>query len=200
MQAITPKTEVSAVNLILRNAGETPVNSLEVEVPLEAAQAQATLAEVSEDVQSRGWYFNTETHLLSPNEDGRIVLPANTLAVQTADDSRGTPVTARGKLLYNLTPYRSGFVFDAPVRLRLTLGLAFGDLPATARRYIALRAARVFEVRENGDPMTNQNASMDEARALAELHAEQLSAEPVSLRQSSDVMAVITQYPTGLLR
>jgi hypothetical protein len=197
MGAITPKTELSAVNLILRNAGETPVNSLSGEVPLEASQARETLIEVSEDVQSRGWYFNTEVYQLSPDNNGNIMLPQNTLSVRSVGASGLIPVTSRGRKLYNMTPLATGPVFTGPMTLELVLGLDYEEMPSVARRYIALRAARVFQYRETGDEMNAQEDTSDETRALTELHAEQLAAEPVSLRQSWNVVDVMSRIPTG---
>lgn len=197
MVAITPKTELNAVNLILRNAGETPVNSLSGEVPLEASQARETLIEVSEDVQSRGWYFNTEVYKLSPDNNGNILLPPNALSVRSEGASRSIPVTVRGRKLYNMTPLATGDVFTGPMVLSIVFGLDFEELPAVARRYITLRAARVFQVRETSDELNAQEDSQDEQRALAELHAEQLAAEPVSLRQSWAVHDVVSRIPSG---
>lgn len=197
MAAITPKTELSAVNLILRNAGETPVNSLSGEVPLEASQARETLIEVSEDVQSRGWYFNTEVYELSPDNNGNILLPPNTLSVRSTGPSRSIPVTQRGRKLYNMTPLATGPVFTGSMTLELVLGLDYEDMPSIARRYIALRAARVFQFRETGDELNTQEDTSDETRALTELHAEQLAAEPVTLRSSWAVNDVLSRRPSG---
>jgi hypothetical protein len=197
MVAITPKTELSAVNLILRNAGETPVNSLSGEIPLEASQARETLIEVSEDVQSKGWFFNTEVFSLSPDNNGNIMLPPNALSVRSTGASRSIPVTTRGRKLYNMTPLASGDTFTGAMTLAIVFGLDFEELPSVARRYIALRAARVFQVREAGDEMNAQEDNQDEQRAMAELHAEQLAAEPVSLRQSWAVQDVVSRIPSG---
>jgi hypothetical protein len=200
MVAITPKNETAAVNLILRNAGETPVNSLSGEVPLEASQARETLVEVSEDVQTKGWYFNTEVYSLTPDNNGHIIIPLNTLSVKGWGTSKGIPVVARGTKLYNLTPLATGPIFTGPMVVELILGLPFEELPATARRYIALRAARVFNMRENGDEMNAREDDVDEQRALADLHAEQLAAQPLSLRQSWGVFDVISGLPRGGVR
>ena len=148
MAVITPKTELKAVNLILRNMGETPVNSLSGTLPIEASQAYDTLIEVSEDVQSRGWFFNREYFRLSPDGDGFIRLPTNTLEVTASGTSRATPVSNRDGRLYNMTPFGSTFTFEGTMELEIIFGLSFENLPANARRYIALRAARVHQGRE----------------------------------------------------
>jgi len=179
-------TELEAVNLILRNMGEAPVNSLS-SPPLDASEALATLQETSFEVQKRGWYFNTEIYRLSPDNNGNIQLPVNTLHVESTGNSKGTRVVSRNGLLYRIKPFDNGPVFEGPMELRLVLGLDFTDLPASARSYIAIRASRVSQVRSVGDQMSAQDDSQDETRAFAELHAEQLAAERLSLKNSVTV-------------
>lgn len=190
MSVITPKTELGAVNLILRNMGEAPVNSLSGVLPLEASQAYDTLVEVSEDVQSRGWYFNREYHRLGPDREGTIYLPQNTLSVLSVEESKGLPVEARDGRLYNMTPFSHGFKFTGSVSLQLVMGLSFENIPSAARLYISLRAARVYQIREQGDTLSSQEDSEEESRALALLMAEQLRKEPVSLASSSTVSSI----------
>ena len=190
MAAITPKTELQAVNLILRNMKEAPVNSLSGTLPLDASKASATLSEVSEDVQSRGWYFNTEYFKLSPDSSGYISLPANTLSVSSCAGSAGIPVEHRSGKLYNMTPFKSSFVFSESMYLELVLGLDFSDLPPNARRYIAIRAARVYQVRQLGDQLSSQEDSQEEQKAYAELLSEQLRKKPVSLNDSYSVAKI----------
>lgn len=197
MVAITPKTELMAVNLILRNMGETPVNSLVGNLPIEASQAFNTLVEVSEEVQTPGWFFNREFHRLVPNASDEILLPANTLAVQGYGYARGSKLTVRNRKLYDQSPFKNTFKFAGAMELELILGLPFEDLPASARLYITLRAARVMQVRDVGDQMNAQEDSEDERRALALLHAEQLAAEPLSLTLSNTVYDITSGLPRG---
>lgn len=199
MVAITPKTELRAVNLILQNMGETPVNTLTGSIPLEASQARDVLREISEDVQARGWYFNREVHSLPANEDGEVLLPSNTLGVRTVGNSRNIQVVQRGARLYNKTPFENTFEFSGSVDVELVLGLPFDELPDSARLYIAIKAARVYQAREQGDDMALQEDSADEQAALAALHAEQLAAEPVSMRESLHVWGIASNTPYGLL-
>ncbi len=188
--ALTAYSELEAVNLILRNMGETSVNSLS-NPPLDASEALATLQEVSREVQKRGWYFNTEILSLSPDNNGHILLPANTIAVESAGVHRFTRVVMRGGKLYRLEPFNNGPVFDGPMHVKLTLGLDFNDLPPSASSYIAHRAARIMQVREVGDQLSTSEDNQDEQRAFAELHAEQLSAEKLSLKTSIHVQDVV---------
>jgi hypothetical protein len=67
------------------------------------------------------------------------------------------------------------FTFTDDVYVDLTLGLAFEDLPETARRYISLRSARQFQDRIEGQ--ASQGDSDDERLAFADLSADQLRVE-----------------------
>ncbi|WP_349434248.1 hypothetical protein [Pararhizobium sp. A13] len=184
--AVNAYTELEAVNLILRNMGEARVNSL-INPPLDAADALGTLQEVSLEVQKRGWYFNTELHRFIPDNTGTIGLPPNTLGVSAVGPDRGLQVVNRGDKLYRIKPYDNGSTFTGPVHVALVLGLEFDELPASARSYIAIRAARVAQVRVVGDQLSGQEDQQDETRALAELQSEQLSTEKLSLKNSLTV-------------
>ena len=194
--AIIPTTELDAVNAILTNLGEPPVNSLTGEIPLDASQALAALNEVSREVQKRGWYFNTEDHIVAPDVSGYLNLPLNCLQAKTIDEDKCTPVVQRNTRLYNMTPFKHGFVFDKSLKCQLVLGLSYTDLPQTAKSYVFLRAARVFQVRQLGDQMNSQDDTTDEKMALVELHAEQLRMAPYSLRDSASMSAALSQIPT----
>lgn len=189
MTAPVAYTELDAVNLILRNMGETPVNSLS-NPPLDASTALETLREVSLEVQKRGWYFNTEIVSLSPDNNGNIQLPANVLAVEAADPYAQYRVVIRNRKLYRIQPKNNGFTFVGPMDIKWTLGLDFPDLPPSASSYIAIRASNSMQVRESGDQMTQQFDQAAEARALSELQADQLMAEKLTLAASQTVYDV----------
>ncbi|TWH35591.1 MULTISPECIES: hypothetical protein [unclassified Aminobacter] len=198
--AITQMTALEAVNLILKNMGEAPVNSLSGALPLEASQAYDTLQEISKAVQTEGWYFNTEYRNLTPDHTKTIYLPSNVLSVKTVGASKPVKVTARGNRLFNITPFANTYAFEGPVSVQMILGLEFEELPASARTYIALRAARVSQVRDVGDEMNLNEDTSDENRALAMLHAEQLAAEPLTLREAEIVNDVTSRLPMNSLR
>lgn len=197
MAAIVPTTQLAAVNLILRNMGEAPVNTLSGNIPLEASIAKDALTTSSEYVQKQGWFFNTEYYELSPDLQGNINLPANTLHVEATGSDEGLKVAKRGaNKLYNMTPFDHGFVWDRSVQLLVVLGLDFEELPVSARLYIAYRAARLMQAVEVGDGLTLDMNNQDEIKALADLQSEQLVAEPLSLTESPDVAASLSKTVT----
>ena len=139
-------TELESVNQMLGHIGEAPVNSLAdtAALPISGSIALTTLREVAKEVQTEEWHFNTvKDHEISPNGDSKIPLPPTTLfvdAVDTTDD-----YVQRGLFLYNRKDRT--FTFTSSVKLDLTEQLDWDDLPEAARRYITLRASRIFQGR-----------------------------------------------------
>ena len=173
----TPITELDAVNIILDNDGEAPVASLDEAGFDEAAGAQAVLEEISRTVQDGGWAFNTDfNRKLSPDLNGDIVLPADTLWVKPTFVDEAMTVVERGRKLYDLL--NNTYTFTQGVHLDICQMLDFAELPSAARYYITLRAARVYQARSTGSGSQNAFTESDEARAQASLKKADLRARP----------------------
>lgn len=196
---VNPLTELEAVNSILKNMGEQPVNSLSGDIPLDAAQALQFLESVSRKTQTRGWYFNTEYYRLSPDGDGYIHLPANTLQVRGSGNDEALQVTNRGGKLYNMTPFQHGFDWTdrSVVELEIVLGLSFDLLPQTAKNYVTLKASQEFQIAELGDEMSAREDDAETIKAWAELEHEQTRKRPYSMRDSYTVSSALPT-PQGL--
>lgn len=171
---ITPTTELEAVNECLENIGQAPVSSISGDLGVDTQIALNFVRKVNRALQSKGWYWNTEKdYPLTPDGNKDILLPANTLSVRSTGKDSHRDVVQRGSRLYDRDNRR--YTFDNPVIVELTLGLAFEDLPESARRLIALRAARVFEDRIEG--AADEGDMEDERMALSDLMADQLRVE-----------------------
>ena len=140
-------TELEAVNTILSAIGEAPVNSLSGTLPIDATQAKNLLTEISREVQAAGWHYNSfYDYTLSRDTDNKIPLADNIMRVDLDINK------------YNVTTYdvikRGGFLFNKKEILCLDQALdakGYLFLPLleftskNARRYITIRAARVFQ-------------------------------------------------------
>lgn len=167
---ITPTSELEAVNECLENIGQSPVSTIAGDLGVDTQMALNFVRKVNRELQSMGWYWNTEkNYTLSPNGDGDILLPSNTLSVDSTGTDADVDVVKRGSRLYNRETH--SYTFTDPIKVELTLGLTFEELPETARRYIALRAARIFADRIDGQP--NGSDSQDEMNAMVVLLADQ---------------------------
>ncbi|RVP50016.1 phage tail protein [Sinorhizobium medicae] len=184
MAGLTPLTELEAINEILATGSDSPISTLEENTVIDASLAMNTLRATSVEVQTRGWNFNTEDSLkITPDQEGAIRLPRNTLKVDTVGESAGINGVQRGLRLYNKTD--KTYTFASPVTVDLVLGLDFEELPSTARLYITIRAARKYQDRYFGDQSTHSYTSQDELTAQSVMMAEELeSTDPNMLTGS----------------
>lgn len=179
-------TELESVNQMLGHIGEAPVNSLAdtAALPISGSLALTTLREVAKEVQTEEWHFNTvKDHPISPNGDNKIPLPENTLFVDAVDKSND--YVQRGLFLYNRKDRT--FTFTASVKLDLTEQLTWDDLPEPARRYITLRAARIFQGRVVGSRELEALIAVDEMQARARLQELDSQSSDRTILDSADV-------------
>jgi len=163
---LTPTTELDAVNQMLGTIGEAPVNTLIGVTSLDTAIAINTLAEISRDIQSKGHHFNTDKGLkLQPGAfTGEIEVPINCVDIDTVGPDESVDVVLRGRRLYDRVNHT--YKFTTPLTVDMVVLLPFGDLPESARRYIAVRACRVFQKRQVGSTTLATFTAEDEREAL----------------------------------
>lgn len=165
---LTPATELDAVNMMLQSIGQAPVNSLAVSGVKDVNMAQLALHNTSREVQTRGWWFNTETEVsLLPAADGTVAVPVNALETVPSDVTKA--LTVRAGKLYDLKAHTATFPAGIAVLCDVKLFLAFEDIPQAARDYIALRAARIFQANIIGSQILYQFDAQHEAEARAEM-------------------------------
>ncbi len=185
---ITPTTELEAVNECLENIGEKPVSTISGDLGVDTQIALSFVRKVNRSLQSAGWYWNTDKDFpLTPNGDGDVLLPANTLDVDSTGLSAHRDLVQRGQRLYDRD--NRTYTFTETVYVELVRGLPFEELPEAARRFISLRAARQFQNRIEG--MADPEDSADEAAAMAVLHAAQLRNEDSNMLHDSFSMVGI---------
>jgi hypothetical protein len=164
----TLTTKLEAVNSMLGHIGETPVNSISNTnaLPVSAATAVSALDEISRAVQSEGWQFNTEVNVsLSPAGDGTITLSDDIIEMDPIDTS--IDVVQRGLSLFDRS--NNTTVFNRDLKVNQTRLLDWDSLPEPARRYITLRASRIFQGRVVGSRELESLIARDEYIARANL-------------------------------
>lgn len=159
-------SELEAVNLALRNIGESPVSTLlGAAGDIFVTGAQETLRETTREVQGKTWNFNRDyNYSMSPDMSGNINLTAQMVSVDgyyKSDDY----VMRQGKLYDR---YNQTFTFTEAVKVNVKWEFEFEELPQWIRQYIAVRAARKFSERQLGDVTNSQLTADDEADAKVE--------------------------------
>jgi len=160
-------TETEAVNTMLSVIGEAPINDLSGASTTDVIQAKAILNEVSRQVQTVGWHFNTEKdYSLVPDINQDIILASNMVKVDV-DFNADVDVVQRGAKLYDKKNHT--FKFTESLKAEIVFLLPFEELPQAARQFIMIRAARIFQDRMVGSDSLHGFTVDDEKRALVDL-------------------------------
>ena len=164
----TVTTKLEATNVMLTAIGESPVNTITSSTTTDVSIAIQILDNVSREVQSVGWHFNTDTnYLLAKNSSDQIVLPTNCLRVDNSNKDADLDLVERGRKLWDRENHT--YTITKDIRVNITWFLEFTELPETARRYITIRAARIFQDRMLASETLHAFHQVDELSALSAL-------------------------------
>ena len=167
-------SDLQAVNMMLTSIGEQPIGNLNESGLQDASIAQDILHSTSRQVQSRGWIFNTDLQkVLSPDNasgnGGRIKVGDNVLRIDTTSKKRSSTsdIIDRGGYLWDREKNTNLFTDD--VTVDYVTFLPFNSLPEAARRYIAVKSARIFHDRVVGSGELHSFFQQDEQEAWGDL-------------------------------
>lgn len=171
-QQPTKTTLLQAVNVLLTNIGEQPVDSLNNEQILDARIAEDTLVEYAKEGQQRGWSWNTEhAYPFTRDETTKeISVPGNVVRFAPDPYTYGRRYILRGSRVYD-TQNRT-YQFDdtnTQVLADVVWLLSWDDCPEAFNRWTTVRAARVFSDRTLTNDALFKYTSKDELDAKAEL-------------------------------
>lgn len=194
---LIPTTEIEAVNALLEQIGEPPVNSLD-DLALDSGSAQNTLNRVSREVQVRGWHWNTSFVKMLKNSQDEYDLPVNVIRADTVGNSSLVNVIIRNGKLYDRRPFKNTYKFEeAELVVKLISLLPYGELTEAARQYIYIRAARQFQEFSLGAQSISQFSSDDEAYALANIMDEEMDNGDYNMLQHPDLQQSLARFPVG---
>lgn len=201
---MTPTTKLEAVNIMLSTIGESPVNSLSSGL-VDAELAETILDATSRSVQSEGWHFNKEYQVkYSPDLSGNVLLPTNVLRadasaqIDTINRGQDFDLVQRGTKMYDRKNHT--FSINKTVELDIVVQLSFEELPEVAKRYITLKASRVFQDRVVGSNTLHQYNQEDEERAYFELKEFEGDSGDYTIFDSPDVAATLDRLPSTRIR
>ena len=163
---ITPSNELDAVNEILSSVGSSPVNSLEDDLNVDVLNAKRILKATSIEIQSRGYVFNTLNNVyLSPDSDtGLVPYARDYIRVFTT----GYKLVDRSGYFFDLVSSTNEFPEGLTVG-ELVKELPFEELPVIFRKYITVRAARVFQMRYLTSGDVDAHLQLEESAAYADV-------------------------------
>lgn len=182
-------TKLDAVNTMLSAIGEAPVNSLSSGL-IEAEIAETILDTVDKEVQSMGWHFNTELNKsFAKDTNGEIILGSDVLRADATLKAQSPDLVQRGSKMYDRTNHT--FNIGASTQLDVVVQLTFEDVPEVAKRYIVLRATRIFQDRVIGSNTLHDFQKRDEDMSLMELKDFDKAADDHNIFDNYDTYAII---------
>lgn len=172
---LTPSTKLDAVNSLLTAVGEYPITNIEADIA-ESQIAVQTLDEVSRELQSRGWSWNTRLKAtLTPDVNNEINIPQNVTRVDVVDtygwNDRTKRYTIRENKLYNMIDFTS--TFEDSVTVDMVYLWDFEDLPEEARRFITLDAKHRYMNRVVGADSEMAQVQQQATRAFIALEQDE---------------------------
>lgn len=205
---IQQMTQLESVNTILGTIGEAPINTLTGTLPQSASVALNTLNEFIRDVQTDGFWFNCDTNVtLTPDALGNYLLAANVAKVEIEPKRYAgmelimrptingqNQIYDRRNQTYQLTTI-SNLVVD-----RITYWLDWTQLPQSARKFITIRAARVFADRWVGAETVHQFTQQDELDAKRAMMANAVDEGEYNILSSPSTAQGLYRGGFGALR
>jgi hypothetical protein len=100
-------------------------------------------------------------------------------------------ITQRGTRLFNKT--KNTFVFEKNVTVTVIYLLPFVELPEAVRRYVTIKAARVFQDRMVGSQKHHAFTRQDEMRALALMKEFEMDTADYSIFGNYDTLRIVNR-------
>ena len=181
---------------MLSTIGESPINTLTGTLPVDATLAINILDEVNREVQAQGWKFNSSYKVtLTRNTDNKIPIGNDVMHIEfnhlRENRSSYDPVL-RGNFLYNLAT--ESFIWDKNFDdVHIIYLLDFEDIIEQARRYITIRASRIFHDRTLGANALHRFSKEDEFRALSFLKQAEASTADHNIFDSLDQFKTVNR-------
>ena len=200
MSSAAEKTKrLGAINTMLTSIGELPVkNEGDLAGLNDASIAAEILDNVSRAVQSRGWIFNTDLDVtMKPNNERKIPIPSDIIRVDTTTRirERDEDIVERGNFLYDRKRNTPFFDEGSTVKVDQIRLLKFTDLPEPARRYITIRASRIFHDRVVGSGDLHRFYQEDEMQAWQTLLEYEGDVADYNIFDNYDVFRVVDRLP-----
>ena len=184
-QSVTPGRSglLDAVNILLENIGEQPVNTLENQQISDARIAERTLLEFHKEGQIKGWSWNTERdYPFSKDSSGEVKIPTNVLKLSLDPYLYAGRYQHRGTRLYD-TEYRT-YILETTIDdilCDVIFGMSWDECPEAFNRWITIRSARVFAQRVLGDSASFRYTQEDEKAAQVVLERMEQEQEQANL-------------------
>jgi len=177
-------TELEAVNICLGVIGEQRVSAIPEDGISKAIIARDLIYEISRQEQSKGLECNKDVNWELAVADDEIAVPATAISVDPHYLCDNKYVERNSKLYDRVD---QTFTITSSVYVDIIWFLAWTVLPEHVRRYITIKAARVFQKRYLSDDSSHKFSEQDELEAKNEFERKELNIADFSILDNSCV-------------
>lgn len=163
------QTEKAAVNTMLIQIGQSPVNEIDLSHP-DVRAALQILEDVNREIQSKVWWYNTETWDLIPQTDGTLLIPGNATGVLTGNASW----VKRGRKLYDLANHTFDFSEEDTVTLDVISEWDLEELPPTMYTYLINTCRKKMQVGFDFDTNKVEDLTVEVQRSFHDVQVQHL--------------------------
>lgn len=202
MVVVSQTTLLDAVNRALAVLGERPVTTLAGTLSADTTSALATVNEIDLDTQLHGWAFNTERTLLTPTAN-KIAVPANAVRIGVSlYEYPSLDITVRddGGVMRLYDKRTNSFTITASVWAEVVTLYDFEKCPEAYKRYVTIRAARVFCDRSISDQARHVFTAQDEAAAYKALQRHEDRVDRKTIFDTWSAARALIRGQPGLVR
>ncbi len=148
-------TELEVINRMLLGIRLAPIASVDdLDVYAEGTIARSVLRQVILDTLVPGWNFNTRYMTLSPETDGTIVVPGNTIDVFVPQGDDEVMVDSDNRLIDLATMEKT---FESSVSLYVVLGFSWSQLPGCLQMLVLHKARLAFKLEMKSEAGADAN-------------------------------------------
>ena len=185
-QAVTPgrTTLLDAVNVLLENIGEQPVNTLGNQQIMDARIAERTLLEFHKDGQVKGWSWNSEFDYQFKRDSttNQIKVPESVVRFSMDPYDYAGRFQLRGQVVYDRENRTTLLGDDIPhLHADVIFLLPWDETPEAYNRWVTIRSARVFSNRVLGSDALYKYTAEDEQAAKATLERMESQVEQANM-------------------
>ncbi|MCI4436671.1 MAG: hypothetical protein JHC33_07690 [Ignisphaera sp.] len=161
--------KLGMVNQCLLSIGQRPLaeGTLLENLPLgsDGRIASDIVSNVMKEIQSKGWYFNTDLdYIFIPDSTNFIIVPPTLLRVDAGRSADRGIFILKGNRFYNRKT--RDYTFTHSIKADAVWLMDYEQLPFLAFQYIALRAARLFQQKVLGATELTSATMREEEEAL----------------------------------
>lgn len=163
--------ELKIINSLLATIGVDGLTATDDQHP-DFVKARLQVKLTTNSCLKLGFWFNTTYPTFTPNDNGEIFLPNDTLHTDALDTT--VHVTKRGRKLYNIAERTFIFPAGTAILVKHIATLALDELPETVLDYIRQKARYEFYVDNDGDEGRARRYEAAANQAWVELYREHL--------------------------